>query len=295
MGRRVKFDESGDSEELQALFDSFAATPQKLRLELVGDPGPWTDSAGLQRLFDESAAQSRTAQRQHATVGLKQDNHIMEDTAGIESGFAFGEAGESLRQVYQHVWQMLRQFHEFFRDLKNDEPVEDKARAQMDTRQRLEHLAEMTDDAAARMLRAANAAIPIQESIGREAVELSGRWEALFGCRMDLAQFKELAQDTRVFLNSLPGRARATEVQMAEIVMAPDFQDPACLIIRRVAELADRMEREIARLLVEGTPLQRLPTSDGWLISRPASDASAREDNVSDKEQADHLLEGPGF
>jgi chemotaxis protein CheZ len=112
---------------------------------------------------------------------------------------------------------------------------------------------------------------------------------------MNLGEFKQLARDTRVFLNSLPGRVRATEVQMTEIVMARDFQDPACLIIRRVAKLADRMERELVRLLVEGTPLQRLPTSDGGLISRPASDATAREDDVSDKEQADHLLEGLGF
>jgi chemotaxis protein CheZ len=295
MGRKIKFDESGDSEELQALFDSLAATSQKPRLELVGDPGPWTDSADVQGLFDENAAQSRTGLRPHATVGPRQDNHGTKDTPGFESGFALGEAAENLPQVYQRIWEMLRQFHDFFSDLKNDEPVEDAARAQMDTRQRLEHIAEMIGDAAGTMLRAAIAAIPIQESIGREAVELSGRWETLFGCRMNLGEFKQLARDTRVFLNSLPGRVRATEVQMTEIVMARDFQDPACLIIRRVAELADRMERELVRLLVEGTPLQRLPTSDGGLISRPASDATAREDDVSDKEQADHLLEGLGF
>ncbi|MCU0879838.1 MAG: hypothetical protein MUF06_18865, partial [Pirellulaceae bacterium] len=35
MGKNTKFDESGDSEELQALFDSFAPTPSRRRLELV--------------------------------------------------------------------------------------------------------------------------------------------------------------------------------------------------------------------------------------------------------------------
>ncbi|NWG31420.1 MAG: protein phosphatase CheZ, partial [Rhodocyclaceae bacterium] len=60
MARPIKFDESGDSADLQALFDSIAAAavPQAA---VVAQPDASGDSEELQALFDSVAAQVEAA------------------------------------------------------------------------------------------------------------------------------------------------------------------------------------------------------------------------------------------
>ena len=57
MAKRLKFDESGDSDDLQALFDSLAggSAPTPPRLEVVSPSGSTGDDDDLQALFDTVA------------------------------------------------------------------------------------------------------------------------------------------------------------------------------------------------------------------------------------------------
>jgi hypothetical protein len=67
MSRKFKFDESGDSADLQALFDSIAAQPgqrpaagaaKEPRVEVVGGTATMGDSPELEALFDSVAGQA---------------------------------------------------------------------------------------------------------------------------------------------------------------------------------------------------------------------------------------------
>ena len=55
MAKRLKFDESGDTDELQALFDSIASEPAQPKLEVVEEQSDDSDSDELQALFDSVA------------------------------------------------------------------------------------------------------------------------------------------------------------------------------------------------------------------------------------------------
>lgn len=60
MAKRLKFDESGDTDELQALFDSIASEPAQPKLEVVEEQSDDADSDELQALFDSVAEEFGT-------------------------------------------------------------------------------------------------------------------------------------------------------------------------------------------------------------------------------------------
>lgn len=64
MTKPIKFDESGDNEDLQALFDSIAAGSNVVKTVFAQEPQPADtsgDSPELQALFDSIVAQVREA------------------------------------------------------------------------------------------------------------------------------------------------------------------------------------------------------------------------------------------
>jgi chemotaxis protein CheZ len=277
MSKRFRFDDSGDSEDLQALFDSIAgqapARPAKERhVEVVGGTAAGGDSPELEALFDSVAGQAAQA-----------------------AAPAAASPPHSCDNVFQRIGHMTRQLHDTLRELGYDRALEEAAKAIPDARQRLAYVAQMTEQAASRVLNATYVAKPIQDKLQAESTALSGRWERLFGGELSVDEFKALACDTRGFLAAVPQQAAATGDQLMEIMMAQDFQDLTGQVIKKIVDLASRMESELLQVLIEAMPQDmKIETPDG-LMNGPAMNAAARADVVSSQEQVDDLLESLGF
>jgi chemotaxis protein CheZ len=285
MSKRFKLDESGDSADLQALFDSIAAQPsdrpvpgqpREAHVEVVGGTATSADTPELEALFDSVAGQAAQSAAAPAAQGVVPASH----------------SGEN---VFQRIGHMTRQLHDTLRQLGYDRALEEAAKAIPDAKQRLAYVAQLTEQAASRVLNATDAAMPIQERLQGQAAALSGRWDRLFGGDLSVDEFKALSADTHAFLGDVPKRTEATNAQLMEIMMAQDFQDLTGQVIKKIVDLAQSMESELLQVLIQAMPEEMKADTPEGLLNGPVVNAQGRTDVVTNQEQVDDLLESLGF
>lgn len=281
MAKRLKFDESGDTEDLQALFDSISAVPAKPQLEIVAEKIPTAektptgDCDELEALFDSVAESYAGNEDESAEVPEK--------------------AEHSCEGVFNRIGHMTRQLHDTLRELGYDQLLEDTAKAIPDARQRLSYIATKTEEAASRVLNATDIAKPIQDSLHDRSGVLAHRWDKLFANQLSVAEFKHLAEETRGFLKDVPQQTEATNAQLLEIMMAQDFQDLTGQVIKRVVDLAQNLESQLLQVLVDVIPEAKRQDAAEGLLNGPVINPEGRNDVVADQGQVDELLESLGF
>lgn len=276
MGNPVRFDESGDSQDLQALFDSIAAggvTPEPPSLA----PDNSGDSAELQALFDNVASQ----------VEIPANGSVAHDASPVER--------EGDGEVFNRLGHMARQLHESLRQLGYDKALEESARQIPDARQRLAYIAQMTEQAASKVLNAVDIAKPLQEELLGRSESMAGRWDRMFAKQLSVEEFKALVADTRAFFHEAPGQLKATNRQLMDIVLAQDFQDLTGQVIRKVVDMVEGFETQLLQVLIEAVPAERKTEVPVGLMNGPVASAEGRIDIVSSQSQVDELLESLGF
>ncbi|MFB1031063.1 MAG: protein phosphatase CheZ [Thauera sp.] len=282
MIKKPKADPMGDSDELQALFDSIAADPFAVAgggVEPAATILPVDDSGDndeLQALFDAVAEQAAEPAAVAATE---------ESAAAASEGV-----------VYNRLGQLARQVHDALRELGLDTTLHQAAEAVPDARQRLAYVARTTEQAASRVLNATDVAAPIQAELASGADVLCARWDELSAGRLSPEAVRELSADTRAFLGTVGEGARGTAAQLHEIMMAQDFQDLTGQVIKRLVELTRTLETQLLQVLIEAAPAQALePEQAAGLLNGPVIDPAGRSDVVQDQAQVDELLERLGF
>lgn len=274
MARPVKFDESGDSDDLQALFDSIATSGGAPAPTPVAVPGKSGDSDELQALFDSVAGQVAEPRG-----------------AGAKAGTA--PAGEE--EVFTRLGQLTRQLHNSLRELGYDQALQNTARQIPDARQRLAYIVQMTEQAASRVLNATDIAKPLQDELRSGAQSMAERWERMFANQLSVDDFKALAADTRAYFQTAPAKIDRTNEQLTEIMMAQDFQDLTGQVIRKVVDMVQSLEGQLLQVLIEAIPVDKRPEVSGSLMNGPVVSAEGRPDVVTSQSQVDELLESLGF
>jgi len=193
------------------------------------------------------------------------------------------------------VGRLTRQLHDTLCELGYHETLRECAAAAIpDARQRLAYVVTMTEQAASRALNAIEVAQPIQQQLGADASALAARWDALYANELGVDEFKTLAADSREFMRAIPDRARATERELHEIMMAQDFQDLTGQVIKKVTALAQSLQEQLLQLLVENAPPEKRGRTGG-LRNGPVEDSAGRDDVVTSQAQVDDLLEQLGY
>jgi chemotaxis protein CheZ len=280
MGKPVNFDESGDSEDLQALFDTIAANKPPAPVAAPAPaPAAKADASGdsdeLQALFDSVSEQ------------------VAEPPAAAQASAGDEDAGPDL--AFNRIGHMARQLHESLRQLGYDKAIEDSAKQMPDARQRLAYIAQMTEQAASRVLNATDIAKPIQDGLLADSEALAARWERMFANQLSVDEFKALAADSRAFFTSAPQKIQATNAQLNEIMMAQDFQDLTGQVIKKIVDIVQGFEGQLLNLLIEVMPEERKAAAPEGLMNGPVINAAGRSDVVTTQAQVDDLLESLGF
>lgn len=274
MNKPVKLDETGDSDDLQALFDSIAADAAAPPAPAVPPkPDPAGDNDELQALFDTVAAQ------------------VAETPDGTEAM----DSVSPQEAVFNKLGHLARQLHDSMRELGYDRMLEETARQIPDARQRLTYIAQMTEQAASRVLNATDIAKPLQDQLLERSEALAARWDRMFANQLSVDEFKALAADTRAYFQDAPGKIRTTGAQLMEIMMAQDFQDLTGQVIKKVVEMAQNMESQLVGVLIEAIPEDRKAEAPEGLMNGPVISAAGRPDVVTNQAQVDDLLESLGF
>lgn len=242
------------------------------------------DTEDLEALFDSIAmASAPSAAAAPAPAAAAATAEV--ETAGMSNN----------EKVYSQLGHMTRSLHDTLRELGYDKALETAAASIPDARDRLNYIATMTEQAAERALNATEVARPIQDKLASDASSLSQQWQLMFDKQLDLDKFKDLATQTRTYLDAVPGHARATNAQLTEIMMAQDFQDLTGQVIKKVIELAQQIEQQMVKLLVETIPPARMSEVNAGLLNGPVVNAQGRADVVTSQEQVDELLDSLGF
>jgi chemotaxis protein CheZ len=201
-----------------------------------------------------------------------------------------GDPGELIHRIAS----LTRMLRDSMRELGLDQAIKDAAQAIPDARDRLRYVAQMTEQAAHRVLNAVDQTQPIQEEMAHAAKRLDGRWREWFDEPLELPQARELVRDTRAFLQDVPKQTQLTQSKLMEIMMAQDFQDLTGQVIKKISDVVHQLESQLLGLLVENAaPGKSQQTNE--LLNGPVINGAARTDVVTNQNQVDELLESLGF
>jgi len=284
---------TNDSNDLEALFDSIAADfgPAPVVAPVAPAPAPAApkkemnqlgDSDDLQALFDSVSAESHVVEAKVETVAPAHDE-VSEEWPRQEA-------------VFNRIGNMTRVLHDTLTELGYEKLLETTVTALPDAKDRLAYVANLTEQAACRVLNATDIANPLVEQIEGGSKALGARWDKVFANQMSPSDFKMLAEETRAFLNKdLPQKTAATHAQLTEIMMAQDFQDLTGQVIKKIVALAQTLEASLMGVLVEVVPETKRTEEVTNLMNGPVVNAEGRTDVVVNQEQVDDLLDSLGF
>ena len=280
---------TNDTADLEALFDTIAADyapvapvpapAVKTAPVAAKAPSASDDNDDLQALFDSVSAESQSV-------------HVAAPVVAAGGG----EAWSQQETVFNRIGQMARSLHDTLSQLGYDKFLEKTVSALPDAKDRLAYVANLTEQAACRVLNATDVAVPLVDEIETSARTLGERWDKVFANQMGADEFKQLAVETRAFLNSdLPQKTKATHAQLTEIMMAQDFQDLTGQVIKKIVSLAQELESSLMSVLLEVVPETKRTEEVNSLMNGPVVSAEGRTDVVVNQEQVDDLLDSLGF
>jgi chemotaxis protein CheZ len=220
---------SNDTDDLDALFDSIAAQREQVQGGVAAAP------AATARPAEQGVSEPAAVQTQPAEPGLP-------PASAIEA------------QLYSRLGAIVRELHDALRELGHERPLFDAVHEVFDSQERLKYIASLTEQAANKVLNAVDASLPVQDSQGERATELTQRWQAMFEGKLGIDEFKQLAADSRDFCSTVAANSDGEKARLMDIMMAQDFQDITGQIIKKVLALTGNLETQLMQLLRDYAP-----------------------------------------
>ena len=187
--------------------------------------------------------------------------------------------------MFEQVGRCTRQLHEAMRQLGYDQSLSHSTTQIVDTRGRLEYVAELTEKAANKVLNAIDEGMPEEDLLLKQAKTLSASWERLFAGDVSIDEFKLLAADSQRFTQLVEQTAERQKARMMDIMMAQDFQDITGQIIKKIVTITQLHEQELTKILRDHAPDSALLRVEDKvdLMAGPATPANAMaQDDVDD-------------
>jgi chemotaxis protein CheZ len=226
-----------------------------------------------------------------------------------EAGGAHADEYASSDRILARIGHVTRTLRDSMRELGLDKHVERAAEAVPDARDRLRYVANMTEQAAERVLSAIELAKPMQEQLERDAKTLSERWSTWYDAPIGREEVRALMDDTRAFLGGVPEATAATNQHLLEIMLAQDFQDLTGQVIKKIMDVVYLIEQQLLGVLVDNIVPERREQvaaavaslgisatgSPEALLNGPQINPEGKTDVMQDQGQVDDLLASLGF
>lgn len=204
------------------------------------------------------------------------------------------QALEAPDELIHKIASLTRMLRESMRELGLDQAIKDAAYAIPDARDRLHYVARMTEQAANRVLNAAEQMQPWQESMQSEAKALDQRWDEWFEHPVELDEARELVDATRGFIKEVPQKTQDSQDTLMEIIMAQDFQDLTGQVIMKMLGVITAIETELVQVLIDSVPKEKREETDS-LLNGPQVNPQGKVEVVTSQDQVDDLLSSLGF
>ena len=198
------------------------------------------------------------------------------------------DPGPDSDELYRKVGLLTRQLHDSLRELGYDRQLESAVSSLPDARNRLSYISRLTGQAAEKVL----------NGVDRAKAELDGIAAGAAGVALALRADPVAAVSggqVMAFLEEAGLAAQRADAQLTEIMLAQDFHDLTGQVIRKVVTLAQNMEEQLLKLLIETTPPEQRRKIDPEKLEGPVVKAEGRDDVVTDQAGVDDLLASLGF
>lgn len=201
----------------------------------------------------------------------------------------------SVHDVFVRIGTLTRNLHNTLRELGYDKDVEAAIGSLPDARARLDYIANLTGKAAERVLGAAERAKSVQDSTRTESRLLEAKWAALLSESVNPGAVWELGRETQDYFARMQPRVVAVDDELTEIMLAQDFHDLTGQVIQRITRLAQSLEEQLVKLLLDASPPAQRKEVLETTLDGPVVNAQGRDDVVTNQGQVDDLLESLGF
>lgn len=209
-------------------------------------------------------------------------------------------------ELFAEVGKLTRQLHDSLKSFQIDPSISSLLEDDIpDAKKRLNHVIDMTEQAANKTMDAVENCLPIADELNNHLQSILPNWQKLMSRDLKVGEFKALCHNLDGFLQQATGNSATLHALLTEVLMAQDYQDLTGQILRRVIELVREVEDSLIGLLTafgqtnlstEERPaaVTKKPKA-GHEAEGPIIDAAERDDVVSGQDDVDDLLSSLGF
>ena len=200
-------------------------------------------------------------------------------------------ANDQSLPVFERLGMIVRALHDALNEIGTPDVVADAATGFPPARERLLHIASLTENAANTVLSRVEETTPLLDKLGHKAAQLSLAWEDTGGAA-DAAPAVARAATTRAFLAEVAGGCGVARAALSDIMMAQDFQDLTGQLIKKVTALMERTENDLLKLLIDAAPSGATPAA---VRVEETAGPGAPGHVALDQQSVDDLLADLGF
>lgn len=206
---------------------------------------------------------------------------------------AISSTGEDNPELmYKGLGHVVRALHDALTWVGADEILAEASNEFPSARERLNHVAVLTEKAANTVLSTVENTLPLQQATKKNADKLLSQWDQTSLQDLSKEELLALVENARAFIGETKNASEMTEKALSDIMMAQDFQDLTGQLIKKVVSLLERTEKDLLGLLISGAP-------DGAISSKKKDDLLAGPGAVGgvqlNQESVDDLLSDLGF
>jgi chemotaxis protein CheZ len=199
-------------------------------------------------------------------------------------------------EIFQQLGTLTRQLHDTMNMLGVLPGLKHTADNLPDARSRLNYIATKTADAAEKVLNLVDTAKADQEHIANETRKLAALITADPVKAVASGAVFNFVQDVEMVTHRVDGH-------LTDIMMAQDFHDLTGQVVAKVVKLANDLENQLVKLLVQAAPPEQAQKVEATLtghtivprLDGPVVDTEGRTDVVANQGEVDDLLASLGF
>jgi chemotaxis protein CheZ len=267
------------------------------RSDTTGRAALYCDANG----FDSTAAKAKRTRKPRARKGVPAKGVAI--IGGTDAPPPAGRERPAAEDLHQRIGHLTRTLHNALRELGYEKELLGTREQLPDARDRLAYIARVTGEAADKVLNAVDRARSVQQELMHQAGDLRRRWQAVaaFAAAPGRATpaGRQLVEETCEFFAGVEAQTDRTNAILTDIMLAQDFHDLTGQVIRKVVALAQTVEEQLVRLLIDTTPpQQRTRVEAAHADSEPGGPVvkpDGRTDVVTNQAQVDELLASLGF
>ena len=174
-------------------------------------------------------------------------------------------------EAFARLGNITREMHEAFSVLGAVGGLQDVVGEMPNARDRLAHVAKMTESAADKVLNLVDAGKPECDDLAKRGHELAESLTRMAGQEdLSVERARGLLTVCSKFATSTAVFAEKEAEVLSDIMMAQDFQDLSGQVIKKVIDIITRTEAQLVQLLMDSAPEQVQAT-----MIKPPSDAEA--------------------